>query len=345
MSTSLATEWNDNINISKTNELSDFILRPRLQLNSSYPLTQINLLQLNVVAGYDKYLQHDLYSTYQIESGSQLSFDTYIKDILINLHDRFDYTQDAATQAAVTGTGTFGTAHNTAGVLVTWNPRDLNLSLGYDHQTTMSLVSQFNSLDNSSELIDARAGWRFIPTATAGVEVSCFPHECDQMILNNNDSYTFGVYGEWHPGSYFNVSTRAGVTMVKFQNTSQSGEIFEIAPDGTPIVVMTGKPIQTSDLLSYYADLTLTHDISEALSYSLSVGHEIQQGVQSDAIEDSYARLSMIWKIIRVLDINNSISYEHGQNGAGNVSGNFTENFDYFTGGVQVGHQFTKDSV
>jgi len=77
---SLDLDWNDNINIVKTNALQDFILSPRLQLDLSYPITENNLLSLNVGAGYDKYLDHDQYSTWYLQSGSELSFDIYVKD-------------------------------------------------------------------------------------------------------------------------------------------------------------------------------------------------------------------------------------------------------------------------
>ena len=60
------------------------------------------------------------------------------------------------------------------------------MSLGYDHQDTFSLESQFGAQDGASELVDGRVGWRFIPTATAGGEVTYSHTTYDQAILNNN---------------------------------------------------------------------------------------------------------------------------------------------------------------
>jgi len=53
----------------------DFILSPLVQLNASYPITRNNLLSLNVGAGYDKYFDHNQYSTWRLQSGTELSFD------------------------------------------------------------------------------------------------------------------------------------------------------------------------------------------------------------------------------------------------------------------------------
>jgi hypothetical protein len=330
---SLGAEWNDNINTANTNTLQDYILRPMLQLNANYPITQVNLLRLDVGFGYADYLQHHEYSSWQVNSGSQLSFDTYIKDILINLHERFDYTQDTGSQAVVAGTGTFGTSRNVAGVSVTWNPKDINTFLGYDHQNVMSTSGQFQSQDSTAELIDGRVGWRFIPTATVGVEGTCSLISYDQAILNNNTAYTAGLYGEWHPGTYFRVTSRAGYVIYDFQNTSEAGETIN--------GMTTNVPIQTADTKSWYGNVTLSHDVTRFLSYSLSAGHEIQMGVESDAIAVSYLRLASTWKIIKNLDLHGSFSYEHGQQGIGNVSGNLTEIYDWYNGGLDLSHQIT----
>ena len=339
---SLGMDWNDNINLSRSDALQDYIVEPMLKLDASYPVTQVNLLRLDVGVGYDEYLEHNNYSNWQVNSGSQLSFDTYIKDILINLHDRFDYSQDPAGQAVVAGTGEYAVAHNVVGVTGSWNPKDMNMSLGYDHQNVMTPAGSFQSQDSSSELIDGRVGWRFLPNATAGVEGTYSLTSYDQAILNNSAAYTAGVYGDWQPGSYFKVEPRAGYVIYDFQQTSQSAETFEFTPTGAPIVMLTGKPIRTSDLNSWYADLTLSHDITRSLKYALSVGHEIQAGIQSDAIEDSYLRPSATWKIAKNLDLRGSFSYEHGQNGTGNIAGNLSENFDWYTGSVEINRQLTK---
>ena len=330
---SMEVDWNDNINLSSSDAKQDFILRPLVQFDASYPISQVNLLRVDVGAGYDEYLEHSAYSNWRVNSGSQLSFDTYIKDFLINLHDRASYIQDPAAQAVVAGTGSYAVARNVVGVAGIWNPKDMNMSLGYDHENIMSPSRQFQLQNSSSELFDGRVGWRFLPTATAGIEGTYSMTAYDQAILNNNSAYTAGGYGEWRPGSYFRGTARGGYTIYQFQQTSASAETIEFTP--------TGKPIRTSDLNSWYADVTLSHDITRALSYSLSVGHEIQVGFLSDTVEDSYVRLSSAWKIIKNLDLRGSFSYEHGQQGVGNVTGNLTEIFDWYAGNVEISRQLS----
>ena len=338
---SFEADWNDNINLSNSSPQQAFILKPMVQLDSSYPISQFNLLRLNVGVGYDEYLEHSEYSNWRVQSGSQLSFDTYIKDVLINLHDRFTYVQDPGNQALDPGTGDYGIANNVVGIAVGWKPKNLILGLGYDHQNIVPTGTAIQTQDGSTEIFSGRAAWKFDPTTAAGIEATYSSTAYNQAILNNNSSYTIGAYGELHPGSYFIMTPRAGYSIFQYQQTSQSGEIVGVTSTGTPIVVLTGKPIQTSDFNAWYVDVTLSHDITRALSYGLSVGHQIQVGYQSDAVEDSYVRLSSTWKIFKDLDLRGSFSYDHGQEGIGNVTGNLTETYDWYSGSLEVNRKLT----
>src|SRR5476651_1608827 len=50
---SLGLDWNDNINLSKTNAMEDFIVKPAVGITASYPFSQRNLLNLDFTIGYD----------------------------------------------------------------------------------------------------------------------------------------------------------------------------------------------------------------------------------------------------------------------------------------------------
>jgi hypothetical protein len=188
----------------------------------------------------------------------------------------------------------------------------------------------------------ARAGFKFNPQLTVGVEGTASFTTYDHAVLNDNQSYSAGLYADWNPGTYFHIQPRAGYTIYQFQHTSQSAQIFDLTPSGTPITAPAGESIQTSDLNSWYADLTVSHEASEAVSYSFSAGHEIRLGIESDVIEDWYIRPNIKWTIIKDLRLNTSLLYEHGNQGAGNVSGNLTETYDHYGGGLVISYPLMK---
>src|SRR5438046_2259758 len=51
-------EYNDNINLSETNEQSDIIIRPQFNIDAIWPVTQLNTLKLDLGIGYGFYLDH-----------------------------------------------------------------------------------------------------------------------------------------------------------------------------------------------------------------------------------------------------------------------------------------------
>jgi len=150
------------------------------------------------------------------------------------------------------GSGSYGTFQNTAGLSGTWDLEDVTLTLGYDHQNVMSLSSQYNQINHASELIVARTGLQFNPRLTVGVEGTATFTAYDQAVLNDNQVYSAGIYGDWRPGSYFSVQPHVGYTIFESGQTSAS--------------------VKGGNLASWYANLTLAHQVTDFLSYSLSAG-------------------------------------------------------------------------
>ena len=295
----LSLQWNDNINATETDKQSDFIVLPTLGIVMSYPLTKQNLLQLNVTAGYNEYLNHPHLSSWYLQAGSGLSFNFYIKDILFNLHDNFSYVQNTTAYATVAGTGTFGTFENTAGLFGEWSLRDIQFTLGYDHINTLATTGQFNNTDSSTESIYGRAGYTWNSKLTTGVEGTFSYMGYNQNVLNNNTMYSAGVYGDWQPDKFLHVEPRVGYTIAVFQQTSQQ--------------------LQTANLSSWYADLNISHQITKQLSYSIDGGHNIAAGVQSDANEYWYANANVTWNFIRGFSFQPSVFYQHGNQGIGST--------------------------
>ena len=319
---SVEADWNDNVYLAKQNAQDDFILRPLLTLDASYPVTQNNLLALNLGVGYDKYVSHDDLSAFRLTSGSALSFDMYVKDFWINLHDRISYLQDSATQAAVANTGSFGTINNSAGLSITWDLQDLTLTAGYDHVNVISGSGQFKYMNHSSESILTRLGFRLNPRVTAGLEGSGSFTAYDQNSLNNNQDYSVGAYADWQPGPALRIQPRAGYTIFHADQTS----------------VVT----KASDQNTWYADLTLSHEITDLISYSLSAGHEIRLGITSDNIEDTYVRPGIGWKLIKDVNLHTSLFYEHGKQSATALGGVVGETYDQVGGSIEIGYELMK---
>jgi hypothetical protein len=323
----MSAQWNDNVNLSQTNLLDDYILTPSVGIVSSYPLTQRNVLFLDVTIGYSRYLKNSQLSTFDINSrtGTGLSFDIGIKDVTLNLHDWFSYTQDSSQNPTVANTANYGQFQNTAGLSALWDLNQVSLSAGYDHQNVISTSGEFNNINHSAEMFFLRSGLQVHPQVSLGLEATASLTRYDRSggtnALNNNDAYTVGPYVEFRPSSALHVTARGGFSTYQFQRSSSS--------------------IETSSQNTWYAGLNLNHQIMESIAYTLDVGREESLGIQSDLTEDWYVRPSIIWSFIKDWSFQTGLSYQHGRQGVGDVVGNLKEDYDWYGGSLTLEHALT----
>jgi hypothetical protein len=315
---SMVVDWNDNVRLSEQSPQQDVILKPMLGLKASYPVSERNLLQLDMTFGYNDYVQHNDLSGWYVQSGSALMFDIFVKDFKINLHDRFSYIQDSSQEAAVANTGSYGSLQNLVGINTTWDLRDVVLSLGYDHQNVLSTSQQFQQIDRAAEMLVARAGLRLHPRLTTGIEGATALTSYNQRQLNDGVLYSIGAYADWQVGSALRVQPRVGYTISTFRQTSLV--------------------IPAENQASWYADLTASHQVTDVLGYSLSAGHEIRPGIQADSITDYYIRPNVNWAILKHVGVNLFLSYERGDQSSGGLLGNTPEAYDYLGTGFALNY-------
>src|SRR6267378_513898 len=192
VSATLGVEYNDNINLSEVNTQEDVIIRPQVNVNAIWPITQINTLTLDLGLGYAFYLDHSNANTngVLISPGSQISFDIFINDFRINIHDRPSLQQDPIAEAALSNVVDYGRFENTAGVSVLWDLNKAVLTLGYDHFTYVSTTSAFDYLDRNAEELSFSAYFALTSTTGAGLETSAVYTYFDQPVLNNSVTYS-----------------------------------------------------------------------------------------------------------------------------------------------------------
>ncbi len=312
---SLGLSWNDNINASSSGAESSFILEPMLQIGMTYPITDVNLLTLNLGLGYDEYFGHPENSGWVIASGSALSFDIFVKDFVINLHARASYSQDTSQNSAVVNAPNFGNLQTTVGLATTWVLKNASFTLGYDHQTTVSPEAAYDSQNSTAEIFLARASFVVHPQVQTGLEGTVALTDYTEPVLNDNTAYSLGPFVAWQPGSALQITARGGYTYYQFDQTSTS--------------------IEAANLGTYYLDLTVTHAATEVINYGFSAGRNVNLGVQSDAIELWYVRPSVTWRIFQHISLVTGFTYEHGTQGAGDAAGGLNEIYDWL--GFNVG--------
>ncbi len=313
-------EYNDNINLAETNKQEDIIIRPQFNIDAIWQVTQLNTLKLDIGLGYAFYLDHPNANTngVLIQPGSQLSFDIFIQDFRINLHDRFSLQQDPVGQLQLSNVVDYGRFENTAGISVLWDLNKAVLTFGYDHYNYISTTSTFDYLNRNAEELTFSAYFAFTSTTGGGIESSAVYNYYDQNFLNDSVTYSVGPFVETQITNYLKLRASGGYQMINFD----SGGLVQ----------------DSSDSNDFYANVLLSHRINANIFQTLSAGHESQLGVNSNFVALNYVRHTATWNIINRTLVSTELFYEDGDDSGGI----FSEHIQRYGGAISLGYQFTK---
>jgi Putative beta-barrel porin 2 len=319
-STTFGIEYNDNINLAETNKEDDFIVRPQINVNALWPITQLNTLKFDLGIGYAFYLDHPGNDTdgVLIAPGSAIAFDIFVGDFRINFHDRMSLEQDPVSEIALSNVVDYGRFQNTAGVSVLWDLNKAVATFGYDHYNYVSTTSAFDYLNRNAEELSGSLYFTLTNTTGIGVESNAVFTYYDQHFLNDSTTFSIGVFAETQVTNYLKVRVAGGYQGIWFD----SG----------------GGVMDSSDLHDFYANILISHRVNAVLTHSISAGHETQLGLNSNYILLNYVRYTASWNIIR----NTLLSTEFFYEDADDSGGIFSEHAQRFGGALTLGYQLTQ---
>jgi hypothetical protein len=345
LSATVGAEYNDNINLSDDADVvvltgggpvliharkeDDVIIRPQINVDALWPITQLNTFRLDLGLGYAFYLDHSNANTngVLISPGSQLAFDIFVGDFRINFHDRPSLQQDPIAELGLNNVVDYGRFENTGGVSVLWDLNKILLSLGYDHYNYVSLVDDFDYLDRNAEQFTGSAQFMVASTTGIGVEASGVFTDYDKQFLNDSTDYSVGGFIETQLTSYLKLRAAGGVQWIDFDDN-----VVRFFVLGTPITF-----VDKRHQMDYYANVLLTHRLNATIKQTISAGHESQLGVNSNYIVLNYIRHTVSWNIIRNTLLGTEFFYEDADDSGGFVN----EHLHRYGGALTVGYQLT----
>ena len=330
-SATMGVEYNDNINVAEVDTQEDFIFRPQVNLDALWPITQLNTLRFDIGLGYAFYADHSNQNTNGVllAPGSQLSFDIFVSDFRINVHDRFSLEQDPIGEAQLSGVVDYGRFQNTGGISVLWDLNKAVVTLGYDHYNFLATNDDFDYLNRNAENLTGSVSVAVTSTTGVGVEAAFVHSNYDQDVLNDSDTYSAGGFVETQITNYLKLRVAAGYQSIDFDGGS------EVLGPFPGIGFVTYR--DSGNLNDYYINALLSHRINGAITHRLSVGHESQLGVNSNYITLNYVRHSATWNIINHTLLSTEFFYEDADDSGGFVN----EHLQRYGGAFTVGYQLT----
>lgn len=284
-------EANDNVRVVADQQQADLIFRPQVNALGLWPVTEKNRLSLSLGVGYAKYINTPEFDGLFLTPGSDLSFDVFVKDFVINFHDRFSYSQDVSNDPTVSGIGSLSRFENTLGVGVTWDLNKVILRVGYDHATYLATQQGFSYQNHASELVNASAALVVNPFTQVGIEIGAGVTDYDEKVLNDNKHASAGLFFSMRVSEYSSLRVSIGYVSYSFESLSGTNQSL-------------------SSVGGLYGDLSWQQRVSSVLSHSLSVGRSVQSGLFAEATELTYFRYDAQWRLFRQIGLGTSISYE-----------------------------------
>lgn len=319
LQSSLGIEGNDNVNLSQSNREADVMFNPQLAIRASYPLSQQNTLNLDINGGYSFFVQHPNLDQFFVKPGTALSFDIYVKNVLLNIHNSLTVINQGYNNPTVSGVGDYSYLENASGLSATWDLNMVELSAGYDHLLRQSLTS-INTENGNQDLFFASAGVRVNSDSKIGVEGTAGIIGYDQNELNGGVQYSAGLF--YNAKLTENISTKLSVGY------------FLYGINSTGITITNNFQ---SSVDAAYGSVSLTHRVNARLNYSLEGGRQIQTGMFSDTLDLYYVRLQANSDVVRKFPITASFSYENGTETGGEA-----EKMVRFGYGAGVAHLLTR---
>lgn len=326
-SSGLGVDYNSNVHYTESNPEGDFIFRPQISTHMLWPISDINSLNLTLGGGYSAYVKNPKLDQAFITPGSELSFDLYVGEFWINLHDRFSMTENSYQDPSVAGSGNYSQFQNALGQTTTWDLNKTIVKLSYDHINYDSLSGssgQGNSTPPSgySEVFSTSAGYALKPGMLLGVELG--------GSLINYSTTTSAYYPsakQWNAGGFFDTPVSEYIHLVAHAGYTA------YSPDSSGSATTPS----SSDFSGMYSELDVSHRVNEFVSYTLSGGRNISGGYAGGTIDRYFAHAQANWQVLRKVSLGTSFSYEHGKQLSG-----YAETYDQYGPGISLSRTLTE---
>ena len=203
-------EYNDNINTSEVDPISDFILQPGISLGFKWQMNENTEIDLNVGMEYWHYLtENDLNefnNSFGLTPNTELSFRVMIGDVAFRVYDRLQYSFDSADSVVVDSvTGNvvdndpeaFTRYRNVLGIQTEWFIRETAFSAQLSREDVYSPEDIFSYVNRHENKIALNAEHPLAANFLVGAGASYSQIDFREDVNNDGTIFTFGPYFDW----------------------------------------------------------------------------------------------------------------------------------------------------
>lgn len=281
----------------------DFSINPSLNANLRWQLTDNARLGLNFGVGYRFNLVQDDLDSLTISPNTSIDYAFSVGDMLFTVFNRLSSANDASQRADIIGTGNalsvrFNRINNSTGLSTEWAPyTDLSVSADYTFSLERGFDDSFAVLNGQSQTVSTAVFHRLHPDLTVGISASASLNEFSDSFQNSTKSFGVGPTATWRVSEAISASGSVRYTMI---SSERDGQIQD-----------------SSDFSGISGNVTVSHQLTQFISHSLSLGRGVNGALGSNFQVSMEAGYSLNWQITDFLPINFNAGVDQAEQSGG----------------------------
>jgi hypothetical protein len=235
------------------------------------------------------------------------------------VHDRPEVPRFEVSAVTQRDQSQYNSFSNTAGITILWDMNSrMMATFGYDHINQIALNSSAEGSDQSTESFMSSLSYKVSDALGVGFEAGLSMINYTEDFLNSGTNYHLGPTFQLRLSDYLSMQGAFGYQGGSYGSGGQTGD--------------------TSELGSYFANLSIHNNLNPKFSHSLSIGHQAEQGVVSNFTESNYVHYQASWDVIRKVGLGFFASFVDAKESGGL----FAEHIRYYAIGLSAGLQLTQ---
>ncbi len=318
-------EFNDNITYADDDRESDVILRPSLDLEAAWRLSELNTLRFSLGASYAKYLKHSEYDTDGIllSPNSELAYTFGLGPVMFTVRDRFSYQEDPYDIAVLSNVAQYRRFENQIGVQAVYEASSsLTVTGGYDHYNLWTRDEVFADQDRSIDTVFLKPTYAITPTIEVGLSTSYSYINFDSDDRGDGHSFLIGPSLAWQVTENTNLYVEVGFQQVSFQGDSDNSDFIDSVADELDLdreqrESLRGTAGEDEDSSSYYIRFEINNRPSDVFQHRLSASKTTEVGVFSSYYDIYHVEYSADYRGIRNVQLVPTVFYEYYETSGG----------------------------
>jgi hypothetical protein len=335
-------EFNDNIAYSENDRESDIILRPSLNLDASWQISEMNTLRFTLGVSYAKYLRNSEYDTdgVLLSPTSEIAYRFGLGDVMFTVRDRFSYQEDPYDIAVLSNVARYRRLENQIGIQAEWEASPtFKLTGGYDHYNLWTFDEAFDDQERSIDTVYLKPTYEISPTVRVGLSTSYSFINFETDERSDGHSFLIGPSIEWQITENTNAYLEAGFQSISYNGNSTPGRFVDSVADDLRLSDSDEELFREfssddSDSTSYYVRFEINNRPSEIFQHRLSGSKTAEIGFLSNYYDLYHVEYSADYRGIRDIQISPTVFYEYYE-----TSGSFGE--EAHRVGAAVGVRYT----